>query len=418
METENSAGAFLPLGDFLTTEEPVWVWDAAARRILWANQAGKAFWGAESLDALRSKRFSSRNKSVGRLTVLAARPDGAKESVEILTLDAASGRTSLKCYVQGLQVAGGRPGLIVKALDYANANDPQPAAGPGPAKHESALTMRDKKRRGAAKSDRAVLDAIATRLKTGQGSQGEGTRVGEPASASLPVEEMAPDALALSIRELSHELRNPLTVILGFAERIKEIAPAGRKQDQLRAYADDIIESANLAIAILGDFSARILQPEESLARPEPVDLKLTVESCLRLIAPLAKASGIKVYRRTGGRLPPLFTADRILKQILLNLLMNAVRHHKTGGQIKVTARRRKDGAVRLAVADDGKGMTKKEIRSVLGRTRRRAPPQPGRSGLGLPLVKRLAEEAGGCLAIESARGKGTTVEIIFPAAA
>ena len=98
---------------------------------------------------------------------------------------------------------------------------------------------------------------------------------------------------------------------------------------------------------------------------------------------------------------------------------MNAVRHQKTGGQIQVAARKRKDGTIRLAISDDGKGMTKKEIRSVMSGARRKAsdPPAPGRSGLGLPLVKRLVESAGGTLAIESARGKGTTVEMLFPAA-
>ncbi len=82
-------------------------------------------------------------------------------------------------------------------------------------------------------------------------------------------------------------------------------------------------------------------------------------------------------------------------------------------------ARHRKNGAVRLTVADDGKGMTKKEIRSVMSAARRKSPvsPPPGRSGLGLPLVKRLVESAGGTLAIESARGKGTTVAMLFPSA-
>ncbi len=109
---------------------------------------------------------------------------------------------------------------------------------------------------------------------------------------------------------------------------------------------------------------------------------------------------------------------ERVLKQILLNVLINAVRHQKTGGRVQVTVRKRKDGTVRLAISDDGKGMTKKEIRRVMSAARRKAsaPSVPGRSGLGLPLVKRLVESAGGTLAIESARGKGTTVEMLFPA--
>ena len=198
-----------------------------------------------------------------------------------------------------------------------------------------------------------------------------------------------------------------------------DTAPPGRHQEKLRAYAADIMTSAHLAMAILGEFSSRILKPDEGPPDPEPVDIKSTVESCLRLIAPLARQAGLKLSRSAGRGLPPLLAGEHVLKQILLNVLMNAVRHQKTGGRIQVTARKRKDGSVRLAIADDGKGMTKKEIRSVMSATRRKAaiPPAPGRSGLGLPLVKRLVESAGGKLSIESTRGKGTTVEMLFPAA-
>src|SRR5262249_50005164 len=131
-----------------------------------------------------------------------------------------------------------------------------------------------------------------------------------------------------------------------------------------------------------------------------------------------AKQAGIKVSRSTSRNLPALITGERALKQILLNLLMNAVRHQKTGGKVKVTASRRKDASVRLAVADNGKGMTKKQIKTVqkAARSKPAPPPQPGRSGLGLPLVIKLVEDAGGQLTIESARGKGTTIEMIFPA--
>jgi signal transduction histidine kinase len=213
-------------------------------------------------------------------------------------------------------------------------------------------------------------------------------------------------------------MRNPLSVIRGFAERIKETAASQRDRDRLVAYADDIVEGANLAMAILTDFSARMLNPEQRPAETGPTEVKAVVESCLRLIAPLAKSSGVKLHRRLTGELPPLAAPERVLKQILLNVLMNAVRHHKTGGEIRVLARARKDGSVRLTVSDDGRGMTKKDIRTALAKSRKTPAPEPGRSGLGLPLVKRLVEAEGGSIAIASQRGKGTTVEIAFPAAA
>jgi anti-sigma regulatory factor (Ser/Thr protein kinase) len=407
MDSEGGSGALMPIGDFLTAEEPVWVWDAAERRILWANQAGRDFWGAASIDALRARPFNARSKAVQRMMLLASEPGQVREWVETLSLGAAKGRQPVKCHIQSLQVAGGHPGLIVRALDRREDGPDAEAEAPPPERMP-------RKRRS--KSDRTAFDAIAAQLKGTPGSKKAGKA--KSAIPATPPLELAPERLALTIQELSHELRNPLTVILGFAERIKDTAPPGRAHEKMRSYAAHVMESAELAMAILGDFSTRILRPDIDAPREEPADIRACVESCIGLIAPLAKQAGLKLSKSAGKGLPRLAAGERVLKQILLNLLMNAVRHQKTGGKVKVTARKRKDGSVRLTVADDGKGMTMKEIRGVMGASRRKTPPPPvpGRSGLGLPLVKRLVEAAGGTLAIESTRGKGTAVEMSFPA--
>jgi signal transduction histidine kinase len=313
--------------------------------------------------------------------------------------------------MQNLQIAGGRPGLIVRAVDLANGRDTEAAPT-----LETARAAAGPRARPLA-SDKTALEAIAQRLQRVAKTNAPDAKPPEQASPSSPW----PDPLTLQIRELCHELRNPLTVISGFAERIRDNAPPGKQQAQLVGYAADILESARLAMVILSDFSGRMLRPGQEAAPPEPADIRATIESCLRLIAPLARQAGIKVSRRTGSGLPPIAAGERVLKQILLNLLMNAVRHQKTGGKIWVSAHARKNGAVHLAVADDGSGMTKKEIRAVMSRSRRKVPPpppSPGSSGLGLPLVKRFVESAGGELSIDSARGEGTTVAIVFPPAA
>jgi anti-sigma regulatory factor (Ser/Thr protein kinase) len=340
-------------------------------------------------------------------------PGRAGEWVETLVLPAASGRRTARCHMQNLQIAGGRPGLIVKAVDIANGHETEAPA-------VKTVRTAGEPKAGSLASDKTALDAIAQRLRRMAKTDAPAPKPIEqtpPSASSAPW----PDPLTLQIRELCHELRNPLTVISGFAERIRDNAPPGKQQAQLIGYAADILESARLAMAILSDFSGRMLRPGQDPAPPEPADIRATIESCLRLIAPLARQAGIKVSRRTGSGLPRIAAGERVLKQILLNLLMNAVRHQKTGGKIRVSARARKSGAVHLAVADDGRGMTKKEIRAVMSRSRRKLappPPYPGASGLGLPLVKRFVESAGGELSIESARGAGTTVGIVFPPAA
>lgn len=410
MESKSDAGMFVPLGDFLTAEDPVWVWDAVDLRIVWANKAGRDFWGAATLEALRAMRFDPRNKSARRMVSLAEMSGRAGEWVETLILPAASGRRTARCHMQNLQIAGGRPGLIVKAVDLANGRDTEAAPALG-----TDRTAAEPRARPLA-SDKTALEAIAQRLQRVAKADAPAPKPPEQTPPFVPSGPW-PDPLTLHIRELCHELRNPLTVISGFAERIRDNAPPGKQQAQLIGYAGDILESARIAMAILSDFSGRMLRPGQEPAPPEPADIRATIESCLRLIAPLARQAGIKVSRRTGSGLPRIAAGERVLKQILLNLLMNAIRHQKTGGQIRVSARARKSGAVHLAVADDGRGMTKKEIRAVMSRSRRKPapPPHPGASGLGLPLVRRFVESAGGELSIDSARGEGTTVGIVFP---
>lgn len=399
VETDGGGATALSLGDILTAEEPVWVWDIGARRILWANRAGRAFWGAETLESLRERRFDARSKALSRLAALAARPDIAGDWTESLTLPGRRDRAPVTCHMQSMQVAGGRPGLIIRALG-------RPPAQARP--HEE----RPADNRSAA--DSAALEHIAAGVKRAQASN----RAKPPAlerratpPAAIPAD--LPEAL---IRELCHELRNPLTVILGFAERIRDSDPV-RARATIKSYAGSIMEGAHFAMEILSDLSARLHRGETQRTHPESADVRAAVATCLRLIAPLAKQAGMSVSKSMGRSLPRLRAEERTLKQILLNVLVNAVRHQKTGGRIGVTARMQRDRSLLLAVSDDGIGMTKKEIRAALSGKRRTDSEARGASGIGLPLVKRLVEGAGGTVNIESARRKGTTVAMRFPPA-
>jgi signal transduction histidine kinase len=431
MGSDDRAAVLLPLGDFITAEEPVWVWDVKARRILWANKAGRDFWGAPSQEALRDRRFGTRDKASVRIAALVRASGAHGEWTETLTLASAAGRVPVRCVIQTLELADGRSGVIVRVLsDTSSATDmagaaktkPKPKARPNSdtqAKANSATAERG--RSAKLTGDRAALAAIAAQMQAAASPAAP-----KPPRKSVPKTSAfsplgnepyhMPDALTLMLRELCHELRNPLTVILGFAERIRDSGLIRRNPEKAQSYADNIMESAELAMEILADFSARVLRPGAGLPQPEPVEIGPIVTRCVQLIRPLATQAGLKVSKTAGKMLPRLHISERALKQILLNVLMNAVRHQKTGGKVRVAARKQKDGAVRLTVTDDGIGMTKKEIRSVLGGSRKPpSEPAPGRSGLGLPLVKKLVESTGGTLSIDSVRRKGTTIEILFP---
>ena len=419
MGSDDRAAVLLPLGDFITAEEPVWVWDVKARRILWANKAGRDFWGASSQEALRDRRFGTRDKAAVRIAALVRASGAHGEWTETLTLASAAGRVPVQCVIQTLELADGRSGVIVRVLSDASSAPGMTGAAKTKPKAKSASADREPSARLT--GDRAALAAIARQIQaaTSPATQKPPRKSVPKTSSFSPLGNEPyhmPDALTLMLRELCHELRNPLTVILGFAERIRDSGLIRRNPEKAQSYADNIMESAELAMEILADFSARVLRPGAGLPQPEPVEIGPIVTRCVQLIRPLATQAGLKVSKTAGKMLPRLHISERALKQILLNVLMNAVRHQKTGGKVRVAARKLKDGAVRLTVTDDGIGMTKKEIRSVLGGSRKPPPePAPGRSGLGLPLVKKLVESTGGTLSIDSVRRKGTTIEILFP---
>jgi signal transduction histidine kinase len=401
----NKGGMSLALGDLLVAEEPVWVWDVGARKILWANRAGQVFWGADTLESLRARRFDARNKTINHIATLAKRGGRSREWTERLTFPGRPDRSTVTCYMQSLEVAGGRLGLIVKALGAAVKPGPPVAA---PANATEAGT--------AAKS---ALKAIAAQIEQARASRqelrdGAAVEAGAASSTAASLTSPSPQHAAL-IRELCHELRNPLTVIIGFAECIRDADPV-RSRSKAQGYAENILEGAHLALDILRDFSGRLTAGAVAPA-PEPANVKAAVESCLGLVAPLAKQAGLTLSKSLGRRLPDLKVETRALKQMLLNVLLNAVRHQKIGGRISVRARRGRDGVLRIAISDDGIGMTKKEIKAALSGKPRQTAEAGSFSGLGLPLVKRLAESGGGTIAIESARRKGTHVEIRFPPA-
>ncbi len=405
MTTETSSDAFIPLGDLLTTEDPVWVWDVKARRVLWANYPARLFWGVTSLDALQAKRFSARSHFASRLSHLAAPPRNLREGTEELSVPAVSGKKTVQCYLQGLQVAGGRPGFIIKALGSETGRARTPGETHKAPKTNGATTP---------DTDHVTLQAIAKGMKKAfrkrdkaAGSISSPTqRLGAPVDAEV---------LAVAIRELGHELGNPLNVIRGFAGWIKEIVQPGSDHGKLCSYADNIAEAADLALDIFSNFSARFVEGQGD-ARNEPAaDIRDIAERCQALVAPLARESGVKVHRRIEGDLPLLAVGSGGLQQMLMNLLINAIRYHKTGKKIRIAARQTRTGDVKLTISDDGKGMSKTDIAAALGKRKARASGKNGHSGLGLPLVRRIVEDAGGHLAIDSARGKGTRITVVFP---
>ena len=217
---------------------------------------------------------------------------------------------------------------------------------------------------------------------------------------------------------MSHELRTPLNAIIGFAEFIGTDL-CGPLTDKQRAYIGDIHHAGTHLLELVNDVldlsrvDARHLVLDEDV-----VDLGESVDGAIEMVRLRAEEAGIALRGSVAGDLPLVRADPRRLRQVLLNLLSNALKFTPKGGAVTLTAERR--GAdITIAVADTGIGMAPEHISIALapfGQVDNRFARRYEGTGLGLPLVKRVVELHGGRLAIDSALGRGTTVSVLLPA--
>jgi signal transduction histidine kinase len=221
---------------------------------------------------------------------------------------------------------------------------------------------------------------------------------------------------APDIAKLSHELRTPLAAIAALAEIMRDERLGPLADARYRGYAGDIHDSAVHALGVLSSF----LEPGAGQAGPPPmvfaeIDVAAVAAGSVSAYAPLAERAGVRLALAAPPGLPHLVADRRSLKQILLNLIANAVRFTPPGGEVGVSTFYECGVALGIEVADTGDGMSEAELNRVLVA----APGAAGcgrraGSGLGLPLVRALAAANGGVLELESARGQGTRARVRF----
>ncbi|EWY38867.1 histidine protein kinase [Skermanella stibiiresistens SB22] len=223
------------------------------------------------------------------------------------------------------------------------------------------------------------------------------------------------------LANMSHELRTPLNAIIGFSEfmGLEALGPLGA--EKYREYLIDIKQSGEHLLEVINDILdvARIEAGRVEL-RPDAVALAPMVDSCVRLVADRARMMNLRIEIDVPAGLPALAVDPLRFRQVLLNLLTNAVKFNRRGGTITVSARRHDmpPGGLLVTIADTGIGIAEKDIPLVLeafgqvsdAYTR----PHDG-TGLGLPLCRSLMTLHGGDLLLESVPGAGTTVTLVLP---
>lgn len=218
---------------------------------------------------------------------------------------------------------------------------------------------------------------------------------------------------------VSHELKTPIFAIQGFAETLLE----GGLEDERyrRSFVEKILRNASRL--------AHLVQDLTEISRIETGQLKMTIEAFD--VAPLAaevaeslelaaKAKQVELRQEIPAGLPPARGDRERIRQVLVNLVDNAIKYNKAGGHVVLRVRQEPDGELRFAVVDDGIGLSPQEIPRVTERFYRvdksRARYQGG-TGLGLAIVKHILAAHERQLTIESTLGSGSTFGFTLPAA-
>jgi signal transduction histidine kinase len=243
----------------------------------------------------------------------------------------------------------------------------------------------------------------------------------QPVPRPEPVSRPQADAAASRLEflaKVSHEVRTPLNSILGFAELMlqERFGPIGNRR--YKGYVEDIHQSGLYALSLLNDLlDISKIEAGKFELNFTAVDVGEIVEDCAASLQPLAKRARIVLRTSLAPDLPTAVADPRRLKQVLLNLLTNAIKFTNEGGQVIVSGSM-VDGELRLRVRDNGVGMTKDEIAFAMQPFHQldTAPRKQTGTGLGLPVTKALVDANRARLVLTSEPQIGTSADVIFPA--
>ena len=353
--------------DRVPCSEPEFTVDTGAGLLLGANPGGWKAWGLDPATASPPIAVDGAMPALQRLREIARGHGAASPDPELLTFWTARGIVRLVCRVVACGTAGVT--VTVKALDAQWAT----AAGHGD----------------------SIRPASNGHVRKHTGAQPE----------------VALDAW------LAHELRTPLSAVIAYAEILKDEHFGPIANARYKGYARDIYESARHALSVVdsllrGDPNRSVVPPL-AFADLEPVRV---VESCLTVARPLAERAGLVLGAQYAPHLPRIVADELSLKQMLLNLLANAIKFARSGDRVTIAVAYEGGGALHISVTDTGPGMAPGGEQAPCAKAGQpsAARPEGAGLGLGLPLTRALAAANGAALAIESAPGQGTRATISF----
>ena len=228
-------------------------------------------------------------------------------------------------------------------------------------------------------------------------------------------------ALAMRVSALaatSHEVRTPLSGILSFAEMLKDES-AGPLTELQKNFVDEINQCGQYLMTLVNDIlDYSKAQAGQIKLSPETVALPELVDQCMAMIQPRATAAEIKLTWEIDPTVSEIVADPLRLKQMLLNLLSNAMKYSPTAGLVKLQVRT-DETDILISVRDTGRGISAEQMEHLFD-PYYQATHGDSRigTGLGLAITKRLTEVHGGSISVESAPGAGSLFTIRLPASA
>jgi signal transduction histidine kinase len=244
-----------------------------------------------------------------------------------------------------------------------------------------------------------------------EGARKEAERAAQSATASSR-------AKTEFLANMTHELHTPLSSILGFAEMM-EREVLGPMPVAYREYAKNIVESGRQLLGVVGDV-LDMSQIETGKYRLEDaeIDIGETLTNLFRLVQPRAAQGGLFLQARLPKELPRLKADPKSFKQIIINLVSNALKFTNSGGHIYVLPAVTPEGDLAIRVVDTGVGIKEEDLARIVLPFERGGEAMTQRhagAGLGLTLVNALIGLHGGALVLQSKLGVGTVAVVTFP---
>jgi PAS domain S-box-containing protein len=208
---------------------------------------------------------------------------------------------------------------------------------------------------------------------------------------------------------MSHELRSPLNAILGFAQLMESGSPLPTPAQ--KASIDQILRAGWYLLELVNEvLDLALIESGRLSLSIEPILLSDVLDDCQTMIAPLAHNKAIHIHFPKLQN-PCFVAADRIrLKQVMINLLSNAIKYNRQGGRVDVTCSERPLQHLRICVQDTGEGLSEADIGQLFQPFNRLGKENSAEEGTGIGLVvsKRLVDQMGGCVGVNSTLGLGS----------